>query len=246
MENQGSFKLETHVHTKYSHDSMLPLWLLYIKCKLQKIDYIAITEHNNIIGALRFKEYCDKRGAKVKVIVGEEIMTSGGEIIGLFLHKEIKAGMTPEKTIADICKQNGVVYIPHPYDEKRYKTVLKEEYIKANLQNIDCIECYNGRNVKPSFSEKQEGVAERYGLTKVIGSDAHTIFEVGRNYILVDFAPDNVSAFKDAIKTARFHKSPCLHWCHWITKCDRVMKYILKGDFHALYRAINRKIRRTK
>ena len=138
------FKVEFHVHTKYSHDSMLPLWLLYLKCRLKKIDYIAITEHNNIIGALKFKKFCKKRGSQVKVIVGEEIMTSGGEIIGLFLCKKIQAGMTPEDTISEIRKQKGVVYIPHPYDEKRHKTVLKEEYIKANILNIDCIECHNG------------------------------------------------------------------------------------------------------
>ena len=86
-ENLLMIRLETHCHTRYSKDSLLQHSLLYMKCRLCHIDAIAICEHNNILGALKFKEYCSKRKNKVFVIVGEEIMTSSGEIIGNFNFK---------------------------------------------------------------------------------------------------------------------------------------------------------------
>lgn len=82
-------KLEMHVHTKYSKDSLLPFWVLYLKCRICGIDYIAITEHNNIDGAKEFERYCERYGSKISVIIGEEIFTSEGEIIGLFLREEL-------------------------------------------------------------------------------------------------------------------------------------------------------------
>ena len=88
-ENLLMIRLETHCHTRYSKDSLLLHSLLYIKCRLCHIDAIAICEHNNILGALKFKEYCSKRNNKVFVIVGEEIMASSGEIIGLYLNEEM-------------------------------------------------------------------------------------------------------------------------------------------------------------
>ena len=114
-------RLETHCHTRYSKDSLLLHSLLYMKCRLCHIDAIAICEHNNILGALKFKEYCSKRKNKVFVIVGEEIMTSSGEIIGLYLNEEIPAGLSCDETIDRIINQGGVVYVPHPYDEKELK-----------------------------------------------------------------------------------------------------------------------------
>ncbi|MCI6030765.1 PHP domain-containing protein, partial [Dialister succinatiphilus] len=96
------YRIITHVHTKYSHDSLLPFFLLYNKCIKKSVDYIAITEHNNIKGAVAFRNYCANKGNKIKVIIGEEIMTSEGEIIGLFLNQEIKPFQSPEKTVDEI------------------------------------------------------------------------------------------------------------------------------------------------
>ncbi|WP_288522037.1 PHP domain-containing protein [uncultured Holdemanella sp.] len=235
-------RLETHCHTKYSKDSMLPLSMLYLKCRVYHIDWIAITEHNNIQGAIEFKKYCIKKKASIHVIIGEEIMTSQGEIIGLFLHETVPAGLSCNETIDLIKKQNGIVYVPHPYDEKRSKTVLEEEYIKNNAHRIDCIECYNGRNISESYGFKQNDIADKYGLTKVIGSDAHTICEIGRNYMLVDCVPDNPEHFMNAIENATFHKKKCLKLSHKITKLVKLIRMIKKGNFNEIYRIINRRI----
>lgn len=237
------YRLELHIHTTYSHDSIMPFWLLYMKCRFLGITHVAITEHNNIKGALAFRDYCRSKGDFVKVIIGEEIMTDKGEIIGLFLNKEIKPMQSPKETINAILKQKGIVYIPHPFDKKRYKTVLDEQSISDNCKYIDCIECHNGRNIADEYSIKQEEIADRYGLQKVIGSDAHTIFEVGRNFMDVLIDPKDAESFRCAIKSATFNKKKCLRFCHIFTKIDRAIKFLRKGDINGLYRIINKKIR---
>lgn len=237
-------RLETHVHTKYSHDSLLCFWMLYARCMARKINYIAVTEHNNIDGAIAFKHYCKKRGDKLKVIVGEEIMTDSGEIVGLYLKETVPAGMSAADTIQKIKEQGGIVYVPHPYDEKRYKTVLSETALAENLNEIDCIECHNGRNISQSYDKKQTDIADKYKLTKVIGSDAHTFFEIGRNYMEIDVEPSNAENFKAAIKTSKFHQAKCIKACHQMTKAARVIKLVKRGAWDELYRIVNRKFAR--
>lgn len=238
----STYKILTHIHTKYSHDSILPFFLLYNKCVKQGIQYIAITEHNNIRGAQEFQEYCIKRGNRIKVILGEEIMTTGGEIIGLYIHDNIPAMRTPAETVKMIKDQGGIVYIPHPYDEKRHKTVLKEKYICELKDQIDCIECHNGRNISERYDIEQRCIAEKYDIPKVIGADAHTYFEVGRNYMEMDFPPDNKENFLEALQSVSLFPAPCLSFCHQLTRVDRIIQFLLKGDFHGLFRTIIRKL----
>lgn len=237
------YRLEAHVHTKYSHDSLLPFWLLYLLCRACGITHIAITEHNNLKGGIAFRDYCKGKGSKLHVIVGEEVMTTQGEIIGLFLNKEIKAGLTPEQTIDEIISQNGIVYIPHPYDLKRHRTVLAEDAIARNIRKIHCIESHNGRNISPAYDDMQRKIAEKYGLTKVVGSDAHTCFEIGRNYMEVSIAPESQEQFLKVIANPIFRKKECLKFAHTITKFVRIVKLIQRGDFYGLYRVINKKLR---
>lgn len=237
-------RVETHCHTKYSKDSMMPFGLLYMKCRLLKIEYIAITEHNNIQGALAFHDYCQRRGGKLHVIIGEEVMTSSGEIIGLFLKEEIPKGLSAEETVERIENQRGVVYIPHPYDNKRQKTVLKEEKIKSLKDRIQCIECHNGRNISLEYDKKQCEMAEKYGLTKVIGSDAHTIWEIGRNYMIFSVEPNSPENFCKAIENVEFHSAPCLQFAHKITKIAKLIKMLQRGDYSEVYRIIHKKFRK--
>ena len=223
-------RLETHCHTKYSKDSMLPFSLLYLKCRLCHINWIAVTEHNNIQGAVEFKKYCEKKKSKLHVIIGEEIMTLDGEVIGLFLKEEIPAGLSCDETITRIQKQGGIVYVPHPYDEKRAKTVL---------------ECYNGRNISDTYEMKQTEIAQKYDLNFVIGSDAHTVWEIGRNYMMVNCIPDSPENFKQAIKCATFHKRKCLKFSHKITKMVKLLRMLKKGNFNEIYRIIKKRFGRT-
>lgn len=238
-------KLEMHVHTKYSKDSLLPFWALYLKCRICGIDYIAITEHNNIDGAKEFEKFCKRHGCKICVIVGEEIFTSEGEIIGLFLREKIEPYLSPEKTISEIKKQGGIVYVPHPFDEKREKTVLKEEAISRFSDKIDCIEIHNGRNIEKRYDRMQKEISEKYHIFGVVGSDAHTIIEIGRNYMDIDcldaiLTPNNFIAI---LKQGTIVEKKCLKIAHYITAIVKMLKMIREGQFDEVYHIIIRKLK---
>ena len=243
MEKKKIYKTEFHVHTRYSKDSILPFWLLIMMLKIKKINTIAITDHNEIAGAIKFKKKFLQHG--IELIVGEEIFTNKGEIIGLGLSKKIESNLSPSETIKQIREQNGLVYVPHPYDEKRYKTVLVEDKIKKNKNSIDFIEVNNGRNISVKFDDKQNQIAEKYNIQKIIGSDAHTFFEVGRNYIITK-SKVTVDNAKDECCDATFVGKKCINFAHKWTKVARIMTFICKGDFHGIIRIIKKKFTRGK
>lgn len=240
-------RIEAHIHTKYSKDSFLCFWPLYLKLRLLKIDTVAITEHNTIKGGEKFKEFCDRRGGKVQVIVGSEIFTSQGEIIGLYLQDEIQPGLSARETIRQIKDQRGIVYVPHPYDRKRKKTVLEELAIWKNKDQIDCIEVHNGRNILPEDDIRQKEIAEKYNISAVVGSDAHTWLEIGRNYMICrDMKLDSAEAFKRAVNEFAFRESNCLRISHQITRVVKLLKIAGKGNFRELYGIVIRKIKKNK
>lgn len=151
------YKYEFHIHTWFSKDSLLNKWVLLFRCKMTGMDGIAITDHNSL-RSQKYGSFFKRRG--IDIIQGEEIMTTEGEIIGLFLKKEISPMMSPEMTVSAIKKQGGMVYIPHPYDAKRRKTILSDEARERILVDIDFIEKYNARTEKEEDIRKQKAIAE--------------------------------------------------------------------------------------
>lgn len=238
----NKYKSEFHVHTIYSKDSTLSYLFLLFMLKIKNIDTVAITDHNEIEGAIQYKKLLEKH--KINVIVGEEIFSLDGEIIGLGLNEKIEPNLSAKKTIELIKKQNGIVYIPHPYDEKRIKTVLKEKTILENKDLIDLIEVHNGRNIDSIFSVKQEEIADKYNIKKIVGSDSHVFFEIGRNYVVSNEKIDDVNLLKSI--DYEFVKSSCILFSHQYTKFARIIKMILKGDFYGIFRIINRRCKRKK
>lgn len=245
--------MELHVHTRYSKDSLQPLLGIYFLCRIKGIETIAITDHNTIKGGKTFYKFFDKNSRNklpiikgINVIIGSEIMTDSGEIIGLFLQDEIPSGLSVSETILRIKEQGGVVYLPHPYDCKRQKTVLKSEEIEKCAADIDCCEAYNGRNIDGIFEEKQLQIVNKYCFQSVVGSDAHTMMEIGRNRLIFDCDEriSNREEFLNIIKNCRFNKSPCLKFAHKITKIVKVFKMLIGGEFDELYRAFVKRIKR--
>lgn len=235
-------RVEFHVHTRYSKDSTLNFLFILLMCKVRKIDCIAITDHNEIIGAKKYKEKLKKHN--IDVIVGEEIFTSDGEIIGLFLNEKIIPNLSPEETVKEIKKQEGIVYVPHPYDEKRKNSVLKEEYINKLAKSIDLIEIHNGRNIEKQYDIKQKEISDKNNIPPIIGSDTHIFWELGRNYVIIDsIEKENIV---DDIKKAKFKEAECIKISHKITKYIKAIKMIFKGDINELFRIINKKCRRKK
>lgn len=236
-------RVELHTHTHYSQDSLLNKWLYLVMLKLRRIKVVGITDHNEVEGAIKFKKFLEHFG--IRVIIGEEIFSSKGEIIGLFLKEKIEPNKSPRETMLEIKKQGGVVYIPHPYDEKRYKTVLPEKEIARNLDLIDIIEVHNGRNIKDYFSRKQLEIGYKYKKIQSVGSDAHIFFELGRNYNIVESFIDK-DDFLESMKYACFVKKKCIKISHQITRIVKLIKLARGGEFNEIFRIINKRYGRRK
>ncbi len=155
----------------------MPLEQIITRCLDIGINCLAITDHNTIDGALRLKEI-----APFPIIVGEEILTSGGEIIGLFLTQEIPGKLTIEETISRIKAQDGLVCIPHPCDRLRL-SMCKDRVFESIMPEVDIIEVFNARTLSPNSSTKAWQLAHKYGKLASAGSDAHTTSEIGKAYV---------------------------------------------------------------
>lgn len=237
-------RFEVHTHTTYSQDSLLNKWLYLFMLKRRGIDVVAITDHNEIDGALRYRKFLEKYN--IAVVIGEEISTEKGEIIGLFLKQKIEPGLPVRDTMIQIRKQGGLVYIPHPYDEERHKTVIPEIEISKNVDLIDLIEIHNGRNRESYLSEKQLLIAKKYPkMHRLVGSDAHSFFELGRNYNLIpDFR--NAEQFLRSIPSVVHVKQPCIPQAYQVTKWVRVIKKLRKGEFADVKTMIFGKVKQSK
>lgn len=173
--------VELHVHTCFSPDSLMSLQQLADTCKSKSIDCIAITDHNTIRGAVAFKN----NFPDIRVIIGEEISTAEGEIIGYFIQQAIKPGLSVAATIAAIKEQGGLVCVPHPFDRRR-SGVLKLTALLHNLENIDMIERFNGRNLNDTANRTAFSFAKAHHKATSVGADAHTYQELGCCRMLMD------------------------------------------------------------
>ncbi len=172
-------KYDLHTHSKYSLDGVIDPEKL-IKTGIKKgLDGIAITDHDTIKGGLEAKKY---EKDDFMVIVGSEIKTERGEIIGLFLEEEIKSKDVPG-VVAEIKEQKGISIIPHPFDVVR-KSALQPTDEDAKL--VDCIEGFNSRCVLQKYNNKAVEFALKHNLTITAGSDAHFAWEIGNAFILAE------------------------------------------------------------
>ncbi|MFQ5988104.1 MAG: PHP-associated domain-containing protein [Dehalococcoidia bacterium] len=170
-------KADLHTHTVYSPDCATSLENVIARCLEIGINCVAVTDHNTIAGALEVK-----RMAPFTVIVGEEIQTLSGEVIGYFLSEEIPSRLTAEKTARLIKQQGGLVCIPHPFDRLRPST-LRRQHLETLLPYIDIVEVFNSRVPLSRHSASALLFAQNHGLLASAGSDAHTAAEIGSAYV---------------------------------------------------------------
>jgi predicted metal-dependent phosphoesterase TrpH/glycosyltransferase involved in cell wall biosynthesis len=170
---------DLHMHTEHSHDCAVPVDALLDYAETQGLGAIAVTDHNVFTGAREAVELA--KGRALTVIPGEEVKTDAGEVIGLFLDEEIPRGMSMGETIAAIREQNGVVYLPHPFD--RLHTIPDAESLHRHLAQIDVFEVYNARLLFEGFNDEALRFARKYNLTMGAGSDAHVLQGVGTGLV---------------------------------------------------------------
>ena len=170
-------KADLHIHTEYSLDCTTPLDKIIRRCLEMGINCIAIADHGTIEGALKMRDL-----APFPVIVAEEILTPHGEIMGMFLEEGIPSGISVEQAISQIRAQGGLVCIPHAFDIFR-PSALDSKIVEKLAGQIDVMEVFNARSPLLQSSTKASEFAQKYGITKSAGSDAHTLSEIGNAYV---------------------------------------------------------------
>ena len=163
-------EVDLHMHTDHSYDCATPVEVLLASARDAGLGAIAVTDHNEVSGALEAAAKADRFG--VRVIVGEEVKTDGqGEVIGLFLKEKIPRGLSLAETIERIRRQDGVVYVPDPFD--RMHAVPDYEHLMTVLDEVDAIEIFNPRVAISAFNEEADRFAAKYRIPAGAGSDAH-------------------------------------------------------------------------
>ncbi|HET6870342.1 MAG TPA: CehA/McbA family metallohydrolase [Solirubrobacteraceae bacterium] len=168
ISNRRMIDVDLHMHTDHSYDCATPVEVLLAEARSRGLGAIAVTDHNEISGAHAARAKADG----LTVIVGEEVKTAEqGEVIGLFIEEKIPRGLTLQQTIAEIKRQGGLVYVPHPFD--RMHSVPDYEHLLDVLDGVDAIEVFNPRVAISEFNDEAARFAAKYRIPAGAGSDAH-------------------------------------------------------------------------
>jgi hypothetical protein len=195
---------DLHMHTSWSHDCSIEVDELLDHAEAEGLGAIAITDHNVFGGAAEAVERA--RGRDLIVIPGEEVKTDDqGEVIGLFLREEIPRGMSFTETVAAIREQEGVVYLPHPFD--RMHAIPFPATLHRHLHEIDVLEVYNARLLFEGYNDEALRFARKYGLPAGAGSDAHVLQGVGTGALRMR-AFDGAEEFLLSLRTAEVLRRP--------------------------------------
>jgi predicted metal-dependent phosphoesterase TrpH len=176
LAGRPTIDVDLHMHTDHSHDCATPVEVLLATAREQGLGAIAVTDHNEVSGALEARARAQEAG--LKVVVGEEVKTAAqGEVIGLFIEERIPRGLTLAETVAEIKRQGGVVYVPHPFD--RMHAVPDYEHLLGVLDDVDAIEVFNPRVAIGAFNEEAARFAAKYRIAAGAGSDSHVAQGLG-------------------------------------------------------------------
>jgi hypothetical protein len=198
--------VDLHMHTDHSHDCATPVEVLLATARERGLGAIAVTDHNEISGAIAAREHAREANVGVRVIVGEEVKTADqGEVIGLFIEELIPRGMTLAETVAEIRRQGGVVYVPHPFD--RLHSVPDYEHLLGIVEDVDAIEVFNPRVAIGAFNDEAARFAAKYRIVAAAGSDSHVAQGLGsvRNRMR-EF--DGPAEFLQSLRDAEIHTRP--------------------------------------
>ncbi|HYL08144.1 MAG TPA: PHP-associated domain-containing protein [Candidatus Udaeobacter sp.] len=187
-------RVDLHLHSHYSHDGKSSLVELIERATECRLDRIALTDHNTVEGALLLAGK-----APQLAIVGEEIKTTEGEVIGLFINARIAPFLVPEEAMDQIHQMGGLTYMPHPLDRRRANFLA--ERMVALAPRIDIVETYNPW-CDADANRAAALLADELGKVTATGSDSHSAEELGRSWMeMEDF--EDAADFLDKLRYAR-------------------------------------------
>ncbi len=214
------WKVDLHSHTIFSKDCLTRPEAAIARARSLGLDKLAITEHNNLAGALRAKEL-----APELIIVGEEIMTTHGELIAYFVKEEVPRDLSPQETIRRLREQGAVIAIPHPLDSLRNSAMGLANVMEV-IDQVDAIEVRNARCVRPQDNLAALALAQERGLLITAGSDAHIPFELGHCYVEMPAFEDDAESFVDALQSAKPMGKESPFWPHLMSTWAKWRKRI--------------------
>jgi predicted metal-dependent phosphoesterase TrpH len=218
--------VDLHMHTSWSHDCLVEPEELVEHAVAEGLGAIAVTDHNTFGGAQATVRAA--HGTDLLVIPGEEVKTDNqGEVIGLFLEREIRRGMSFGDTIAAIKEQGGLVYLPHPFD--RMHSIPDAKTIHRHLSDIDVFEVYNARLLFEVYNDEALRFARKYNLTMGAGSDAHVLQGVGTGGLRMRAFADR-DEFLVTLRTAEVLRRPrSLAYLQALKWTAQVKERVLEG-----------------
>ena len=210
------------MHTGFSPDSMTSIEDFLRKCLEKGLECIAVTDNNTIDGALAIKEI-----SPIHVIIGEEIKSSDGDIIGLFLEETIPGGLSALETVTRIKSQGAIVSIPHPFDHFR-RLVIRKEALTEIVDYVDIIEGFNARNTLHSDNISAQQFAAKHQILTASVSDSHTLFEIGNTYMDIPNFDNNPHDFLKNLSNAIHNTNKTTPLIHVLTTLTRNYKKLRK------------------
>ncbi len=218
--------VDLHMHTSWSHDCLVEPEELVEHAVAEGLGAIAVTDHNTFGGAQATVQAA--RGTDLVVIPGEEVKTDNqGEVIGLFLQREIRRSMSFGDTITAIKEQGGLVYLPHPFD--RMHSIADAKTIHRHLSDIDVFEVYNARLLFEVYNDEALRFARKYNLTMGAGSDAHVLQGVGTGGLRMRAFADR-DEFLVSLRTAEVLRRPrSLAYLQALKWTAQVKERVLEG-----------------
>ncbi len=217
MNGERVLRVDLHTHTHYAPGSITSPRRFVETCRRKGINCAAVTDHNTIRGALAVKEIapCLPAVRPFLVIVGAEIRSREGEIIGLFLSEEVPPGLSAQETIERIRAQGGAVSLPHPLD--RFRGGVGAEGLARLAPLVDIVEVMNARTTVHRDNDEAASLAKEHGLVAVAVSDAHSPREIGRAYVEAPH-PDGPQEFLEALRWGTLVGRPSTPLVHLISR----------------------------
>ena len=207
----GSIRVDCHNHSYYSPDSILSPATMLRRAKQRGLNVIAVTDHNPVRGGLVAQELTASRFPELRVIVGEEVRTADGEVLGLFLSQDIPLDLNAAETIERIHAQGGLAGAPHPFDP--YRSGLRKAGLALVEGKLDFIEGLNARMVRGENNDQAQDYAKARGQPISAASDAHSPREIARCYVdMPDF--ETPAQFLESLRSGTLRgrlSSPLIH-----------------------------------
>ena len=203
-------KADLHVHTSYSVDGCMSPEEIVELSRARGIGALAITDHNTIGGA-----HAVRTAASFPIIVGQEVSTDQGELLGLFLEEEVPRGLSARETARLIKDQGGLVGVPHPFDRLRVES-LDGSVLSDIADQLDFIEGLNSRITFAGDNLRAQEFAGLNGLPCTAGSDAHSAHELGRAYVELPALGDR-DQFLEQLREGHIGGGLSPFWVHFFS-----------------------------